>query len=819
MDLIRASIKCLFNDYPLETAFDVICDKNNSVQDFLKPFPFVVQVRERNYTLTEMDTLQKMLEKVWMEDNGKNVLTRPFTLLNRFTDDVLTINAHNDPIVKFPNYLRWHDLTLYIGEDLLTCFFLAQNDNEIRDNYAWPATLEHDNQELNDILAEGVSDVHHHLQASTNVFSINWITLMNTIPDFNLNDEKEEGHQIDFESKDILEYPMKDKSFIYWKHGRQISFYNLTVVASLIRLFLFRIIMGESIPEKDWKLLDNIILSQQDLKDNKEDIRGKINTSAYERAKECYGVKKWDYAIQDTLNYGNLASPFILLAGERWLLYNFALLLKDNTPKVERISPYVYIYCLIKSKFRSEFILTNDMKGYRNFNLYHSTMNKFYKNDKERKNAATLYALRAGLRNEKDYLETRIACGYEKSLRDLWKNGKLVEGIFGKESINHISFVASSSKMFMNCDKESSQVQKGEDARRYAKTRKSAKETAEKVAESFSSKKSEFAQSPISLIGMDAAGDEANARPEAFATAYRYLKARNINNLTFHAGEDFFDILDGLRTIDELLLYMDYGKGNRIGHALALGLSAQHFYQSRHFTILAPQQVILDNFVWLIQRCKNYYNVQIPGKFISFVDSECHTLYNEIYQEDNFDMDTYWESMLLRANDNREYRDDAEPSQYGYYALLNNSENKDAERLYYLYYQDYNARNRGSIPYQVKYDKDVIEVVDNIQKSIRKVLHERGIAIECAPTSNLLIGPFYRYDDHPLLNMCKVQGDENDMSVSINTDDAGIFCTSLYAEYSLMALALIKQGNNNNSVYDYIRRLKNNGNEQRFRHS
>lgn len=815
MDLIRASIKCLFNDYPLETAFDAICGKINSVQDFLKPFPFVVQVRERNYTLTEMDTLQKMLEKVWMEDNGKNVLTRPFTLLNRFADDVLTINANNEPVVKFPNYLRWHDLTLYVGQDILTCFFLAQKDNNVmRENFVWPATLEHDNQEFNDIIAEGLSDVHHHLLASTNAFSINWITLMNTLPDLNLDEDKK--YKADSKSKDIIEYPLKDKSFIYWKHGRQIFFYNLAAVAMMIRLLLFKTIMEEEINEGEWKLLEDIMLSQQDLIDKKNVIREKIVTSAYDRVKECYGVKKWDYAIQDTLNYGNLASPFILLAGERWLLYNFALLLKDNNPKVERISPYVYIYCLIKSKFRSEFILTNDMKGYRNFNLYHSTMNKFYKNDKERKDAATLYALRAGLRNEKDYLETRIACDYEKSLKDIWKNRKLVEGIFGKDSISHISFVASSSKMFMNCDKESSQVQKGEDARRYAKTRKSAKETAEIVAKSFSSKNSEFAQSPMSLIGMDAAGDEANARPEAFATAYRYLKARNINNLTFHAGEDFFDILDGLRTIDELLLYMDYGKGNRIGHALALGLSAEKFYQSRHFTILAPQQVILDNFVWLIQRCKNYYNVQIPDKFISFVDSECHTLFNEIYQEDNFDIDTYWESMLLRANDNREYRDDAEPSQYGYYALLNNCENKDAERLYYLYYQDYDARNRGSIPYQVKYDKDVIIIVENIQKSIRKVLHERGIAIECAPTSNLLIGPFYRYDDHPLLNMCKVEGDENDLSVSINTDDAGIFCTSLYAEYSLMALALIKQGNNNNSVYDYIRRLKNNGNEQRF---
>ena len=210
--------------------------------------------------------------------------------------------------------------------------------------------------------------------------------------------------------------------------------------------------------------------------------------------------------------------------------------------------------------------------------------------------------------------------------------------------------------------------------------------------------------------------------------------------------------------------------------------------------------------------------MQTPEVFNEFVESECQKLFSYIYHEDNFNVDTYWESMLLRANDNREYREDAEPSQYGYYAKFKECENKDAERLFYLYFLDYDVRNRGSIPFQVKYEESIIKLIKIIQLSIRKELHDRGIAIECAPTSNMLIGPFYRYDDHPMLNMCKINGDENDLSVSINTDDAGIFCTSLYAEYSLMALALIKQGNIN-SVYDYIRRLKNNGNEQRFRHS
>ena len=98
------------------------------------------------------------------------------------------------------------------------------------------------------------------------------------------------------------------------------------------------------------------------------------------------------------------------------------------------------------------------------------------------------------------------------------------------------------------------------------------------------------------INGIDAASSEFDARPEVFAVAFRYLKdhklkgefnvLKNKTNIvdnklfaTYHAGEDFFDIVDGLRTIDEAIKFLNLRQGDRIGHALALGLNANDYFK------------------------------------------------------------------------------------------------------------------------------------------------------------------------------------------------------------------------------------------------
>ena len=102
-----------------------------------------------------------------------------------------------------------------------------------------------------------------------------------------------------------------------------------------------------------------------------------------------------------------------------------------------------------------------------------------------------------------------------------------------------------------------------------------------------------------------------------------------------------------------------------------------------------------------------------------------------------------------------------------------------------------------------------------------------GISIECNPSSNVLIGTFSSYQNHPVLNFynigLNVPHQDVQMHVSINTDDPGVFDTSLKFEYALLARAIgelrDEQGkpiHNEREIEDYIYNLVQMGQEQSF---
>ena len=70
--------------------------------------------------------------------------------------------------------------------------------------------------------------------------------------------------------------------------------------------------------------------------------------------------------------------------------------------------------------------------------------------------------------------------------------------------------------------------------------------------------------------------------------------------------------------------------------------------------------------------------------------------------------------------------------------------------------------------------------------------------------------------------MLNVVEEPHSISVSINTDDKGIFATSLEREYSLLALSLEKEyakdhKNPPRLIYDWLDRIRELGFEQKFR--
>lgn len=109
--------------------------------------------------------------------------------------------------------------------------------------------------------------------------------------------------------------------------------------------------------------------------------------------------------------------------------------------------------------------------------------------------------------------------------------------------------------------------------------------------------------------GLDVAGDENALKIEWFAPVLRWLRGgfKTIPNgeragtgfhLSIHAGEDYAHPASGIRHIDETVRFCEMREGDRLGHALALGIEPKQWAE-RQGDMILPLDEHLDNLVWL----------------------------------------------------------------------------------------------------------------------------------------------------------------------------------------------------------------------------
>lgn len=109
--------------------------------------------------------------------------------------------------------------------------------------------------------------------------------------------------------------------------------------------------------------------------------------------------------------------------------------------------------------------------------------------------------------------------------------------------------------------------------------------------------------------GLDVAGDENDLRIEWFAPILRWLRrgfmsrpegerASSGFHLSIHAGEDYAHPLSGMRHVDETVRFCEMRDGDRLGHALALGIDPAQWV-ARQGEMMVPLDEHLDNLVWL----------------------------------------------------------------------------------------------------------------------------------------------------------------------------------------------------------------------------
>lgn len=90
------------------------------------------------------------------------------------------------------------------------------------------------------------------------------------------------------------------------------------------------------------------------------------------------------------------------------------------------------------------------------------------------------------------------------------------------------------------------------------------------------------------------------------------------------------DIVDGLRAIDEAIHFLDLRCGDRLGHALALGVDVDKWYEGKSNRILISKQEYLDNIVWLYSKLRKY-SVQGYDDVKSYLEKRFDELIFEVY--------------------------------------------------------------------------------------------------------------------------------------------------------------------------------------------
>ncbi len=175
------------------------------------------------------------------------------------------------------------------------------------------------------------------------------------------------------------------------------------------------------------------------------------------------------------------------------------------------------------------------------------------------------------------------------------------------------------------------------------------------------------------IAGIDAANKEYYTPPEVFSAVYSFFKnsitssglviekdancdidpiTLNEVNLqyTFHAGEEYRDIISGLRAIYEAVVFLNLKDEDRIGHAVALGIDPKLFLQNRRSITLTKGEY-LDNLLFLYfllgQRDDSPISLELLKNRIYRIASE---IYNHNFEDKGYKIDDYVDAWLLRRN-------------------------------------------------------------------------------------------------------------------------------------------------------------------------
>lgn len=357
----------------------------------------------------------------------------------------------------------------------------------------------------------------------------------------------------------------------------------------------------------------------------------------------------------------------------------------------------------------------------------------------------------------------------------------------------------------------------------------------EKQIEIFNRLRSEFSELSRYLVGIDAASLENSTPVWVFVPIYEKARDSSIDQIgrnikdegytqtlgfTFHAGEDFRHILSGLRRIDEVVEYLKFHAGDRIGHGIALGIQARE-WKNQNPVIIIPQIEALENYLWAYDTLsKNYSGFQ--ATILAYMEKRIMELSRKIYGDTiGITLETLilgYQKVFSFYKDNDTFQKEINITKkylceklYSQDRIYWNAELLAAAR----HCKKFVLEMEKPIHYEIT-EQDLI-IIEELQKILKQKLGKKGIVIEVNPSSNMAVADLEILEENQIFKINRIY-DKQNLIVCVNSDDPAVFNTNVSNELAYIYYGMLEKNISRETALLWIDYIRENGINSSFIH-
>lgn len=794
------------------------------------------EVYPHDYSADQISLQLNELDKVvnsYYSQNGD--LLGLFSVIG---DEVLHLRK-DEIVIKFDALMDWNGYINKVDLNVIIGAFMARHGYQMTTRFKWYPPV--DNSRLmNQLYSIGLAENHAHMKAAGYITELSWLAFLHTdLTNRSLDTFVQKGGLGDLRDQ----YATDELNYL------------------LCATKCLRIMLETYLPEKE-RMFRNLLYDQKDDFKQMDEVRANQELQLFRKHLLSYILSshgKYQTSIQEGQSLYNRVHDYFLSSNlPKWQAemmsersfwqqcFQLYARLDVNTDKDFRILLNMYLVC--SNYIKQKLIQSNRGSGFDRFTDVEELKSIFLKSDRELRasNLDSIFSKYAQSGNLKK-IELRVtpfdsASGYVRQIKLLQRaQNSVYKGLPSQNCQADFGLIV---HFIKDEQLHGKKMSRSEYYRAYLESvRKQMR-----VLESFMTSPSYRDYQPY-VVGMDTANLERDNPPELFGELYRHgqlIKGLQNFHFTYHVGESYNTLLDGMRHIFEVVFRLHFEDGDRLGHALALGQDVNGYYQTKRQLLITNQQSFLDDIAWMYWLCR----FEKDEKFLPYLTGlfEDFSIWlKEIYQEpitlkdyvdfyclrgtslDYLVEKVYGVEFLKSLNDLKSIS----PAKRWKMQVLfdekfidkNNSAicdavfNVRAVKLYYCYEHNVRAFEHGQDTITVQIKEPLLKLIQTVQQHLRIYLLEKGIAIEANPTSNAKISIEKYYAELQFLNLNrKGLSDDGtvDFPLSINTDDGAIFQTMLPYEYALVGKSLMIAGESPERVYSYLAYLQRSSISQSF---